>query len=225
MRRFQLKVRRFKILAKLLVLSATSTLLLVSSLATSADELPFYNSPEFTPHWLHAKSPALDSFHRIPAFEFTNQEGAVISEATVKDKIYVASFFFSTCPGICPAIRSKLAKVQERFSDDDNLLILSHSIRPATDTPEVLKAYAEQNDVQSETWHLLTGQAESIYELARNAYFANEDLGNIQDLNDFLHTENLLLIDQNRYIRGVYNGLSRASVANLITDINNLLKK
>lgn len=225
MKRFQLKVSGLKKLAKTLVVSSGATLLLMSALVSSADELPYYNSAEFTPHWLTSQSPELDSFHRIPAFAFTNQEGAVVSEATVKNKVYVASFFFSTCPGICPAIRSKLTKVQEQYRDNANVLILSHSIRPTTDTPEVLKAYAEQNDVQSRSWHLLTGQAESIYLLARNAYFANEDLGNIKDLNDFLHTENLLLVDQNRHIRGVYNGLSSASVANLITDIDNLLGK
>lgn len=221
MKRSQLKVSHVKNLAMLTI----TTTLLMSALVSSANELPYYNSAEFTPHWLTPKNSELDSFHRIPAFALINQEGAEISEATVDNKIYVASFFFSTCPGICPAFRSKLAEVQAHYSNNTNVLILSHSIRPTTDTPEVLKAYAEKNAVQSKNWHLLTGQAETIYQLARDAYFANEDLGNIKDLNDFLHTENLLLIDQNRHIRGVYNGLSKASVANLVADINSLLAK
>lgn len=187
-----------------------------------ADELPYYDTPEFTPRWIAPQDPELDGFHGIPDFSFTNQDGLEITAATVKDKIYVASFFFSTCPGICPAIRSKLSKVQEHYIDDDDVLILSHSIRPTTDTPEILRAYADSNDVKSGKWHLLTGEKAAIYRLAKESYFASENLGEQEDLNEFLHTESLLLIDQNRRIRGVYNGLSVSSVGHLISDIETL---
>ncbi|MEL6868801.1 MAG: SCO family protein [Pseudomonadota bacterium] len=198
-------------------------ILALSTGASADDELPYYNSAEFTPHWLGGDSDALSDFHRIPAFEFTNQNGESVSQNDTDQKVYVASFFFSTCPGICPKLKSKLQSVQTAFLDDDNVLILSHSIRPSTDTPEILQQYAQDNGVVSGKWHLLTGEQQVIYELARSAYFANEDLGTLQDQADFLHTENLLLIDQDRRIRGVYNGLSSTSVAHLVADIRRLL--
>jgi protein SCO1/2 len=181
--------------------------------------LPYYNSQEFSPHWLEADSPKLKGFHRIPAFSFTDQDGNIINEKTFKNKIYVAGFFFSTCPGICPKIRSKLAKVQETYLADSDVKILQHSIRPTTDTVEILKTYADENDIKSDKWHLVTGDKDSIYTLAKQAYFASEDLGNIQNTDDFLHTESLLLIDQNRHIRGIYNGLNSASINYLLSDI------
>ncbi|MFK7889124.1 MAG: SCO family protein [Gammaproteobacteria bacterium] len=189
-----------------------------------AADLPYYNSVDFTPHWLAGNTAALEHFHRIPAFRFTNQNGTEVTEKTVAGKVYVASFFFSTCPGICPAIRSKLSRVQDTYRDDPEVLILSHSIRPSTDSIDVLQAYARSNDIDANTWHLLTGDKARTYALAKAAYFANEDLGNLAKQDDFLHTENILLIDQDRHIRGIYNGLSASSVANLLEDIS-LLKQ
>lgn len=119
-------------------------------------------------------------------------------------------------------IRSKLTKVQDSFVDDPDINILQHSIRPTTDTVEVLKAYAIKNGIKSTNWHLLTGDKDAIYTLAKRAYFASDDLGNIQNTDDFLHTESILLIDQNKHIRGIYNGLNSASVNYLITDIKAL---
>lgn len=191
--------------------------------AGMASELPYYDTPAFTPRWLQADNQELERFHRIADFSFSNQDGETVTEDVVENKIYVASFFFSTCPGICPAIRSKLSKVQEHYLDDHDVLILSHSIRPTTDTPKILRAYADSNGVQSGKWHLLTGDKDALYRIAKDSYFASEDLGEAENLSDFLHTENLLLIDQDRRIRGIYNGLSVSSVNYLIADIG-LLK-
>lgn len=198
------------------------TLFAACAVCASENSLPYYDTREFTPRWLDANSPQLEDFHRIPDFSFTNQEGRRITEEDVAHGVYVASFFFSTCPGICPMVRSKLAAVQERFIDDENVTILSHSIRPGTDTVEVLRAYAELHGVRSGKWHLLTGDRNTIYTLAREAYFADEDLGSPTEDSDFLHTENLLLIDGDRHIRGIYNGLSSSSVQHLIADIEAL---
>jgi protein SCO1/2 len=197
-------------------------LLLAGSVAQASDSLPYYNSAEFTPHWLESNSTKLEDFHRIPSFSFMDQDGQEVSEKTFENKIYVAGFFFSTCPGICPSIRTKLNKVQEKFLNDADIKILQHSIRPNTDTVDTLKKYANTNGIVSGKWHLATGDRDTIYSLAKSAYFASEDLGNIQKTDDFLHTESLLLIDQNRHIRGIYNGLNSASVAYLISDIENL---
>ena len=115
-----------------------------------------------------------------------------------------------------------MSKVQETFLDDPAVKILQHSIRPSSDTVETLKQYADYHKIKSGKWHLVTGEKDSIYSLAKGAYFASEDLGNIQNTNDFLHTESILLIDQNRHIRGIYNGLNAASMGYLLTDIEAL---
>jgi protein SCO1/2 len=201
---------------------AASLLLFLVAMNVSADNLPFYNSKEFTPHWIEPNSAELENFHQIPTFSFTDQDGEKFTEKRFENKMYVAGFFFSTCPGICPMIRSKLAKVQDSFLDDPDVEILQHSIRPTTDTVEVLKNYADEHDIKSDKWHLVTGDKGTIYNLAKFSYFASEDLGNIQKTDDFLHTENILLIDQNRHIRGIYNGLNSASMAYLIADIKTL---
>lgn len=190
------------------------------ALTTAADsQLPYYNSAEFTPQWFDPMSEELLDFHSIPSFSFTDQEGRKVTERTLQNKIYVASFFFTTCPGICPTLRSKLSRVQNEFLGDDEVRILSHSIQPTKDTIEVLKDYAERNDIRSDNWHLVTGNKGDIYSIAKNAYFASADLGLEEAKNEFLHTENLLLIDHNRHIRGIYNGLNNTSVSHLIRDI------
>ncbi|MGI2107504.1 SCO family protein [Shewanella frigidimarina] len=186
-------------------------------------ELPYYGSAEFTPHWFKSDSPELADFHQVPEFSFTDQQGESVTLDTVKDKIYVASFFFTSCPGICPRMRSQLSKVQNEFLNDDDVIIISHSIQPGNDTVEVLQQYAQKNGIKAQKWHLVTGEREQIYALARNAYFANEDLGEFVSNEDFLHTENLVLVDKNRHIRGIYNGLNNTSVTNLITDMKLLM--
>lgn len=201
------------------------SLVLASFNADAFEDLPYYKDAAFTPHWLKADSNELDNFHQIPEFSFINQDGKTVTHTAFENKVYVAGFFFSTCPGICPSVRSKLKKVQDIFAKDDKVKIVQHSIRPNTDSIEVLQNYARDNKIDSNHWYLLTGDKEAIYSLAKSAYFASEDLGNIQNKNDFLHTESLLLIDQNRHIRGVYNGLNAASVDYLITDIQALRAK
>jgi protein SCO1/2 len=194
----------------------------VVALNVSAESLPYYNSKEFTPHWIEPNSAELENFHKIPYFSFTDQDGEIITEKSFENTMYVAGFFFSTCPGICPMIRSKLTKVQDTFLDDTDVKILQHSIRPTTDTVDILKAYADQHGIKSGKWHVVTGDKDAIYKLAKTSYFASDDLGNIQNTDDFLHTESILLIDKNRHIRGIYNGLNSASMAYLIADIETL---
>ncbi|MEO1574846.1 MAG: SCO family protein [Pseudomonadota bacterium] len=217
---FDAAVRRLRVAVIVSVTTLfVATLSVGPSQAAGATTLPFYDTPEFTPRWLRPGSAALAGFHRVPAFEFTNQAGDTITGRDVAGRIYVASFFFSTCPGICPMIRTRLDQVQAAYADDDDVLILSHSIRPATDTVEVLRDYAQRHGVIDGKWHLLTGDREKIYALARETYFANEDLGEQRSSDDFLHTENLILVDPRGHIRGVYSGLSKSSVGHLIDDI------
>jgi len=186
------------------------------------DYLPYYNEESFSPHWITPNSLEEKAFHKIPVFEFTNQLGETVTEKTFDSKIYVADFFFTTCPGICPKMTNNMLKLQEEFYDDPEIMLLSHSVMPKTDSVAALKAYAEEYNIMDGKWHLVTGDRDEIYSLGREAYFVENDLGQAKSDDDFLHTENFLLIDKNRHIRGIYNGLNRASLAQLMIDIKAL---
>ncbi len=191
--------------------------------AAETQTLPYYNSEDFTPHWLDAGAPELEGFHAIPDFSFVNQDGKTVSSDTYNNKVYVASFFFTTCPGICPTLTTKLSLIQKTFLDNDQVRIVSHSAMPEVDQVSVLRTYADTHKIRSEKWDLVTGPRADIYGIAKSAYFASEDMGEPEGKGDFLHTEKLLLIDKNKHIRGVYSGLSDTAMVDLITDINLLL--
>lgn len=184
--------------------------------------LPYYSDETFTPHWLTPNSEEEKGFHTIPEFRLVNQLGDTVSHKTFDDKIYIADFFFTSCPGICLKMTGNMLKLQEVFKEDPDILLLSHSVTPTLDSIPVLKKYAEKNGILNEKWHLVTGDKMEIYTLGRNHYFVENDLGVPKDINDFLHTENFLLIDKNKHIRGIYNGLNRASIAQLVTDVKTL---
>lgn len=187
--------------------------------------LPFFDEPSFTPHWFLPESDSLKGFHHIPDFTLINQDGKSISQSDLVDKICVANFFFTVCPGICPQMTDNMKLLQDEFINDDDLVLLSHSVTPTRDSVTVLKAYADKRGIQSDKWHLLTGDRSIIYNLGRKAYFVEEDMGILKSEDDFLHTENLVLIDKNRHIRGVYNGLNKASIQQLVDDVKSLQVK
>ncbi len=189
------------------------------------DSLPYYNEATFTPNWLEKGDKKIKDFHKISPFKLLNQDGEVITEKTFEDKIYVVDFFFATCPGICPKMTANMGILQDKFIENDNVLLLSHSVTPERDSVLALKNYAESKDIISGKWHLATGEREQIYRLGRFDYFVEEDLGLEKEVDDFLHTENFVLIDKNRHIRGIYNGLNKASIAQLILDIEALGKE
>ncbi len=165
--------------------------------------LPYYDNAQFDPRWHASDSPALESFHSIPGFTLTNQDGQEVTERTFEGKIYVADFFFTACPSVCPKMTEAMAALQETFIDDEDVLFLSHSVTPQADSPEVLKAYAERRGVVSGKWHLVTGDRSTIYGLGRQSYFVEEDLGEEKADDEFLHTDNFVLIDKRRHIRGI----------------------
>ena len=184
--------------------------------------LPYYNEESFTANWLTPGTKEEKEFHKIPDFSLTNQLGENITQKTFKNKIYITDFFFTTCPGICPQMTGNMFKIQEEFKNDNEILLLSHSVMPKTDSIPLLKKYAKYNGVIDDKWHLVTGDKNEIYSLGRDHYFVENDLGEEKSIDDFLHTENFLLIDKEKHIRGIYNGLNRASVAQLIVDIKAL---
>mgnify|MGYP003670906889 FL=1 len=189
------------------------------------EHLPFYNDESFTPHWITPNTEEEKQFHKIPDFKLVDQLGDTLTQKSFDNQIYITDFFFTSCPGICLKMTNNMTKVQEAFLNNPEVAILSHSVTPSIDSVSVLKTYAQKNGVIDSKWHLVTGDKTEIYNLGRNEYFVENDLGIPKDINDFLHTENILLIDKNKHIRGIYNGLNRASIAQLITDAEALLKE
>lgn len=190
---------------------------------TTSDTLPFFNRPDFTPEWIEPGSLVYDSIHRIPPFRFLDQDSNWVTEQTVAGKIYVADFFFTTCKSICPRLTLHMGDLQQRFSGNPDVLFLSHTVLPEIDSVPVLSRYAKRNGVPSNQWHLLTGNRDSIYRLARREYFAGDTVGYFQAGDQFLHTENFILLDRHRRIRGIYNGTLRLEVDRLEEDIQTLL--
>ena len=190
--------------------------------SSSVDQLPYYEEATFTPRWFGPEEELPEDFHQIPSFSLVNQLGETFSEKDVEGKIFVADFIFTTCPGICPKMTNNMLLVQEAFLDDEDVILLSHSVTPEYDSVSVLMDYAQAKGVVNGKWHLLTGEREEIYDLGRNQYFVEEDLGLEKDPEDFIHTENFVLIDGNRHIRGIYNGLNKTAISQLIADIKNL---
>lgn len=184
--------------------------------------LPFFNTAIFTPEWIDEDSSEYNNIHTIPDFSLINQDGKKVTKKDYEGKIYVADFFFVTCPGICPILEKNMSKLQERFKDDENVMLLSHTVMPVKDSVPVLKQYAIENEIDSRKWNLVTGDKEQIYNLARKAYFADEDFVKTQDKEAFIHTENFVLIDGKGRIRGVYNGTLALDTKRLIRHIEML---
>ena len=186
------------------------------------EALPYYHEASFTPIWAGKNDPVLDTLHSISDFSLVNQNGDIVNEQSFEGKIYVADFFFTTCPGICSKMTNHMALIQSAFLEDDEVLLVSHSVTPSIDSVSVLRDYAEARGVVTDKWHLVTGARTTIYRLGRQDYFVEEDLGLNKSDDEFLHTENFVLIDKNKHIRGIYNGLNKTSVNQLIADIKTL---
>lgn len=187
--------------------------------ATEIKKLPYFNTPDFAPTWL-PNTNELNKFHKIPEFNFTNQLGEQITNETLKGNIYLASFFFTTCPNICLKLTQNMRELQKIYADDDEFKLISHTVMPTVDTQEVLKEYGERQDINPKKWYLVNGEKEKIYDLAREAYFADDLYKQTNDKNRFIHTENIILVDKNSHIRGVYNGTLPAEVERIQRHIN-----
>lgn len=179
------------------------------------ESLPYFTTADFTPEWIENPT----DIHTIAPFRFTNQNGFLVNNETVKNKIYVANFFFTICPGICPVMTENMLLIQEKFKSNDNILLVSHTVTPWIDNVERLKAYAIENKVDDDKWHLLTGEQDEIYTLAKQSYFADKQIGHKTEEDDFLHTENFILVDKKQRIRGIYNGTKTFDINRLIEDV------
>ena len=186
--------------------------------------LKVYNPIDLNPEVVDKSVRHVDKFHRVGAFNLTDQDGNMVTENDFKNKIYVTDFFFVTCPTICPKMTTQMNHVYEEFKKNDVISFLSHTVMPEADSVAVLKEYAEKLGISSDKWKFVTGDKPQIYDLARKTYFAAVSEGD-GGPNDFVHTENFVLVDKEKRLRGFYDGTSKEDVDRLITDIYALLEE
>lgn len=163
-------------------------------------------------------------YHAIRDFSFTNQDGNTVTQDTFKDKIYVADFFFTTCPTICPIMKTQMLRVYEKYKNNSDVFILSHTIDTKHDSVEVLHEFAERLGVSSNTWHFVTGEQDEIEDLGQKSYMitVRED---VDEVGGYLHSGAFLLIDKARRVRGIYDGTKEEKVDFLLKDIDRLIKE
>lgn len=189
------------------------------------DVLPFYNTAEFDAEWISANDSSFGKIHTIDTFTLTDQLGSRFTSDSLRGNIYVANFFFTSCPGICPKMMSNLEILLDSFAHTEDLKLVSFSVMPWVDSVSRLKEYGELHHINSKKWHLLTGKKEKIYTLGRKSYFAEKGLGIQKDSTEFMHTESMLLIDKLSRIRGIYNATQRPDLERITDDIRILLKE
>jgi len=180
--------------------------------------LPIYQPNMVNVELVDSTLQHVKKYHRIADFSLINQNGDTITQENYRDKIYVADFFFTTCPTICPIMTANLVEVQAALVNDPEVLLLSHSVTPEIDSVAQLKKYAIEKGVNDAKWNLVTGDKKQIYELARKSYLAVQEDGDGGPF-DMIHTENFILVDQQRRIRGFYDGTKEEEMDRLLSDI------
>ncbi len=201
----------------LLVLSTIIIYLMYDALSPQK-RLPIYQPSMVNPALVDSTLIDVKKYHTIADFELTNQNGEPISQKDYKDKIYIADFFFTTCPSICPIMTKNMAAIQEQILNDSEVLLLSHSVTPQIDSVPQLKKYALEKGVIDSKWNLVTGDKKQIYELARKSYLAVKTDGDGGPY-DMIHTENFILVDKEKRIRGFYDGTKEKEIVKLMEDL------
>lgn len=186
-------------------------------------ELPVYNPIDVNPRLVDDAMKHISRNHKVSNFELINQNGEKITQDDFKDKIYIADFFFTRCQTICPIMAINLKELQAYFKNDKEIKFLSHSVTPIMDSVSVLRKYADKNHAINGKWEITTGDKKLIYELARKSYFAVLDEGDGGE-QDFIHTEQFVLVDKKKQIRGFYDGTDKTEMQRIIKDIE-ILKK
>lgn len=193
-------------------------------LNNQAKSLPIYNPIDINPRLVDESLLNKSKNHSIGAFELIDQNGKKVTEADFKDKIYVADFFFTRCGTICPIMTNNMTSLQGQFKNETRVKFLSHSVTPIMDSVPVLKSYADAHGAITNKWHITTGDKKVIYNLARKNYFAVLDEGD-GGVQDFIHTEQFILVDTQKRIRGFYDGTNLKEIEQLTKDIQLLLNE
>jgi len=221
MKSFLYKYRKFFIV---LILFSVVTISLFYSALKPQKTLPIYNPADVNPELVDSTVQYKSKYHTIADFSFVNQNGDTITQKNYEGKIYVADFFFTTCGSICPKMTTNLEEVQKAVLNNPKVMLLSHTVFPEVDSIPVLKEYAIKHHVVDSKWNLVTGDKKDIYTMARKSYLAVK-LGRPDQLYDMVHTENFVLVDQKRRVRGFYDGTNKEEMERLLEDIDFLSKE
>lgn len=200
----------------LLVLSAIIITIMYQALDPK-DVLPVYQPNRVNAELVDSTVQHVKKYHTIANFRLTNQNGEVVTQQDYEDKIYVADFFFTTCQTICPIMTDHMVVIQKELQNDNEVLLLSHSVTPEIDSVAQLKQYALEKGVDDSKWNLVTGDKKEIYDLARKSYLAAKDIPYSEY--DLIHTENFILVDKKKRIRGFYDGTNPDDIQKLLEDI------
>ena len=198
-----------------------SVLLLLAS-CQSTDRLPILGQKELITKTVNGKTVTDSVEHSIPDFQFVSQDGDTVSARTMAGKIYVADFFFTTCPTICPKMKTQLKRVYDRFKGNPNVMLLSHTIDPTHDSVAVLREFAQSLGVEGKQWLFVTGDKEKIYDIGQNSYMvsAAEDASAPGGV---VHSGAFILVDTKKHIRGIYDGTTAEGVDKLMADMDKVL--
>lgn len=179
--------------------------------------LPIYQPSDINPALVDPEV-SLRTDHRVSDFTLINQLGDTVTQELVKGKIYVTDFFFTRCPTICPVMSQHISEMQAEFEGEPEPIFLSHSVTPVADSVPILYRYAEKYHADPTRWQLLTGEKSHIYDLARKSYFSTLDEGD-GGFQDFIHTENFVLVDREGRLRGFYDGTDKKEIERLVRDV------
>ncbi|MEQ8219379.1 MAG: SCO family protein [Arenibacter sp.] len=215
MRSFFAKFKFFGIV--LLIISAVIISLFYNALQPK-EILPVYQPAMVNFELVDSTLQHVKKYHTIADFALTNQNGKLVTQKDYADKIYIADFFFTTCPTICPIMTKNMAGIQDKILNDEDVMLLSHSVTPDIDSVPQLKKYALEKGVKDSKWNLVTGNKQQIYELARKSYMAVKTDGDGGPY-DMIHTENFILVDKERRIRGFYDGTDSEEIEKLLSDL------
>lgn len=201
-------------------------LIILSGMITGCEtkKLPYYGEPEIVKKVENGKETEVTVYPTIPDFSFVNADKETVTEKDFKNKVYVADFFFVTCPTICPVMKKNMLKVYQEYKDNPDVRILSHTIDPDHDTPEVLKKYATDLGVNGKMWQFVTGEKEKIYEIGQKHYMVSAIEDSTQE-GGYIHSGAFILIDKDKHIRGMYDGTTDDGVKKLLKDLAVLLKE
>ena len=208
----------YKIFAIVFLVLSIIILSIIYNTLNVYQPLPIYQPAMVSNELVDSTLQYQKKYHKIADFKLINQNGKTITQNDYKNKIYVADFFFTTCQTICPIMTSHMADIQKVILNDNDVMLLSHTVTPEIDTVAQLKHYAIEKGVNDAKWNLVTGEKKQIYELARKSYLAVKTTG-LGDAFDMIHTENFMLIDKKRQIRGFYDGTDPDAIKKLLKDI------
>ncbi|NGX83204.1 SCO family protein [Aequorivita sp. KMM 9714] len=215
--------KKYKFFGIVFLIISIIIITIIYSVMKPKEVLRVYQPADVTAELVDTTMQYVKKYHTIADFSLLNQNGKTVTQDDYADKIYVADFFFTTCQTICPIMTDHMVKIQEELKDDDEILLLSHTVTPEIDSVPQLKKYAVEKGVNDAKWNLVTGDKKEIYDLARKSYLAAKDVP--YEEYDLIHTENFVLVDKKKRIRGFYDGTDPEAIETLLHDIEVLKKE